>query len=106
MADPHHIAETVGRVADAAPFLVGVAQTQPKLSGTRIIEAVIIAGVIGGLSIAYNTVVVIPQIRLEQQYAQRDTQRDVAYIRESVTALKEEVKEVKNKVEFLSATRR
>lgn len=90
----------------AAPFLVGVAQRPPRLSGARIAEAVIIAVVVGGLSLAYNTLHVIPQIRLEQQYAQRDGQRDIAYIRESLTEMRHEVKELRAKVDFINTTRR
>lgn len=106
MAEPHHVADLLDKTVHAAPFLVGVAQKPPRLSGARIIEAVIIAVVVGGLSLAYNTLHVIPQIRMEQQHARFDTQKDIAYIRESMTELRQEVRELKGKVDFINVTRK
>lgn len=87
MADPHIrelLEESARHVGHAAPFVVGAMQKAPELSRTRIIEAVIIAVVIGSLSAGFTMFVALPQIRLE-----------MAYLKDRIGEVKNDVHEIR-----------
>lgn len=87
MADPfikEILDEGAKHVGQTLPFVVGAMQKAPELSRTRIIEAVIIASVIGMLSVGFTVYVTMPQIQLE-----------IEHVKESLKEMKDSIHEIR-----------
>lgn len=91
MADPS-IKELIEHGHTLAPAVAAAASAKTKpFPQIRIIESVVSALVIGGLTWAYQTMVAIPEIKREIAYIRADAQKDIGYMRVEISELKSQV---------------